>query len=58
MKYDYKVEGGYIKVKPEDYYELLRDVKFLDCLCGMGVDNWEGYEAAVEEYESTMPGGY
>jgi len=34
-----------------DYEELLKDQFFLQCLSNAGVDNWEGYEYAIEEFQ-------
>jgi hypothetical protein len=35
------------------YDKLLDDSDFLDCLRGAGVDNWDGYDIAVEEYQGS-----
>lgn len=37
-------------VPTQEYEELLDDVLFLDSLRAAGVDNWEGYEYAVDSY--------
>lgn len=40
-----------ITIAMESYVELIRDSRFLAILEAMGVDNWEGYEAAQEQME-------
>lgn len=37
-----------ITVRQDDYDNLLRDRKILYALEGAGVDNWEGYDIAME----------
>ena len=37
-----------ITISKEEYEELLKDSQFLDCLRGAGVDNWDGYDHAME----------
>ncbi len=39
-----------IIVNKEFYESLLADSHLLDCLKAAGVDNWDWYEVAVEEY--------
>jgi len=39
-----------ITISRELYKELVEDVRFLRCLEHAGVDNWDGYEFAQEEY--------
>ena len=36
----------------DEYEELLRDQKLLHALQGAGVDNWDGYDYAVESMDS------
>lgn len=46
------VEGeGFKVVDSEEYEELLDDSLFLSCLQNNGVDNWDWYSEAVEEYQ-------
>jgi hypothetical protein len=46
------VEGeGFKVVDSEEYEELLDDSLFLNCLQNNGVDNWDWYSEAVEEYQ-------
>lgn len=40
-----------ITISQEKYDELISDHLFLNCLIAAGVDNWEGYDLAVEEYQ-------
>lgn len=37
-----------IIIPREEYVELCRKSFWLDCLEAAGVDNWEGYEVAIE----------
>jgi hypothetical protein len=36
----------------KEYEELQRDRRLLSALKAMGVDNWEGYDAAVDIFNS------
>lgn len=41
--------GDDLKVISKDEYEqLLAESQFLSCLEAAGVDNWEGYEIAIQ----------
>ena len=40
-----------ISIKVHDYNDLLEDQKILNALRNAGVDNWEGFEIAMEEFE-------
>lgn len=40
----------YTIVKKSDYEDLLDVQLFLNCLESSGVDNWEGYDEALNEY--------
>lgn len=42
----------HIVVKQETFDQLVDDSNFLSSLEGAGVDNWEGYGFAVEDYQS------
>ena len=37
-----------VTISKEEYDSLVEDSLFLECLQGAGVDNWEGYDAAIE----------
>ena len=37
-----------ITISKKEYESLLEDQKLLECLQGAGVDNWAGYEYALE----------
>lgn len=39
-----------IMLSKEYYEKLLEDECFLKCLRNAGVDNWNGYDYAVEEF--------
>ena len=37
-----------ITISKKEYESLLEDQKLLQCLQGAGVDNWSGYDYAME----------
>ena len=37
-----------ITISKKEYEQLQKDQWFLQCLQGAGVDNWEGYDYAIE----------
>jgi hypothetical protein len=39
-----------IAITKEEYATLLDAQRFLDCLRAAGVDNWEGYDYAIDAY--------
>lgn len=39
-----------IAIPADEYEELVSDSKFLQALRNAGVDNWEGYEFAIDEF--------
>lgn len=47
----------YITVLDEEYEQLRKDSYFLNCLRAAGVDNWEWYGDAVEEYNKKYSDG-
>lgn len=40
-----------VTIPKSEYARLIKDSDFLDCLLACGVDNWQGYDDAVEMYE-------
>ena len=40
-----------VEISPERYQELLDAERLLNALEAAGVDNWEGYDAAVESLD-------
>lgn len=40
-----------ITITKTEYEELLAAQRWVDCLEGAGVDNWEGYDEAVNLYQ-------
>ena len=44
--------AGFKVVDAEEYEEMYDDGLFLNCLRNNGVDNWEWYDEAVEEYQN------
>lgn len=39
-----------VSVPIEEYLQLQDDARLLNCLRNAGVDNWEGWDFALEEY--------
>jgi len=37
-----------VTIPKKEYESLLEDQKLLQCLKGAGVDNWQGYDYAIE----------
>jgi len=44
-----------ITIDLELYNKLLADSQFLNCLRNNGVDNWDWYSDACEEYNNEYP---
>jgi len=44
-------EKEMVTITLDEYEELLEAQRFLDCLEGAGVDNWQGYSEAVAFFE-------
>lgn len=42
-----------IQVSAKHYQDLIRDSRWLECLENAGIDNWDGYDYAQEEYFET-----
>lgn len=42
-----------VTISRDEYDELLSDQAFLNCLRNAGVDNWDGFDFAVEEFQDT-----
>ena len=43
-----------ITISEEEYDALLCDSILLNCLRMMGVDNWDGYDDAIEQYQEIV----
>lgn len=43
-----------IVIKKERYEELIDNEILLSCLQGCGVDNWEGYDDAINMYQEEI----
>ncbi len=43
---------GTVTISETDYDELLEDSRFLNCLRNAGVDNWDGYDYAIEDFNA------
>ena len=46
------MENETVTIPKEEYEKLLDDSDMLNCLESCGVDNWEGYDDAVEMYHN------
>jgi len=44
------IKDEFIILKPEEYEQLQKDSDLLNCLRNAGVDNWDGWDYAVDEY--------
>ena len=42
-----------VTIQREEYDALLNDSKFLRALEAAGVDNWEGYSFATEDFDES-----
>lgn len=51
MKIELAENSETVKISKSDYEQLQEDSKILDALCRGGVDNWEWYEASLENIE-------
>ena len=43
-----------ISISEEEYEALLNDSILLNCLQMMVVDNWDGYDEAIEQYNEIL----
>jgi hypothetical protein len=43
-------KDGNVLIRKKEYEELLERSRKLSCLEATGVDNWEGYSIAMEEF--------
>lgn len=41
----------WISIPEEEYKQMVQDIKFLDALRAAGVDNWSGYDYALDILE-------
>lgn len=37
-----------VEITKSDYDDLVEDARFLKCLLNAGVDNWDGYDFALD----------
>lgn len=45
------IDGMYVSISLREYAQLVEDQQWLYCLERAGVDNWEGYDFALEIYQ-------
>lgn len=50
------IQPGDTVVNAEELAELRRDAVLLNCLRNAGVDNWEGWDYALEAYQAIEEG--
>ena len=43
-----------VTIPEEEYNDLLDDAEFLRALRMAGVDNWDGYDDAIEQYQEIL----
>ena len=51
------MEKEMITITAKEYDSLKRSSAFLDCLEGAGVDNWDGWCDAMDDFRSEYPDG-
>lgn len=44
---------GMIEIPLDEYYEMVERLRWLDALEAVGVDNWGGYEYAMEIFRES-----
>lgn len=44
------INGDVVTMSKSEYDDLMDDYLFLNCLRNAGVDNWDGYDFAIEAY--------
>ena len=49
-------KGATVTIPVSEWKQLQKASYKLDALEGMGVDNWSGYDDAMDEYRETMRG--
>lgn len=49
-----KIEGDVVTMSLEEYNEFRRTEVWENALRSAGVDNWEGYDWAMEEYREFL----
>lgn len=55
MTEHYTIINGNVHVPIEKYREMIDDLRMYNCLLNAGVDNWDGYEYAQDEYRELYP---
>ncbi len=46
------MEEETVTIKKSEYEDLLNEAKFMRCLESAGLDNWEGYDIAMDKFDS------
>ena len=49
-----EIVGDKITISLEEWKTLMEDSDFLECLRSAGVDNWQGFDDAVEMHIENM----
>lgn len=50
-------DSGSITISKQKYERLIESKKLLQALQNAGVDNWEGYDSALESFFKELKGG-
>ena len=50
-----KAQVDTVTISRKEYEELMRDQYMLNCLRGSGVDSWEGYDEAMNDFRNAYP---
>lgn len=50
------VVHGHILISIKEYESLLDTLKWRQCVEGAGVDNWQGFDMAMEDYHGEKEG--
>lgn len=48
------VVHGHVLISIKEYESLLDDLRWRQCIEGAGVDNWSGFDDAMEDYHSEV----
>lgn len=46
--------NGDVLLSAKEYETLMNDSMLLNCLRNAGVDNWDGWDIAIEEYQAYL----
>lgn len=49
----FALDESTICITKQEYEEMQDEILFLECLRSAGVDNWDGYDYAIDEYHQS-----